>query len=286
MFVPVHGTQFDASRLRGSTLVLPSQCAGLSAHIGMELFALNAGMERVGFYKTDYLAPVVMNDALTLAGSTMGSITLPAEVWFSAERNMTFLMIRTGPTGGMRKFADELVAFIMMTDFARVVLLTATLSPVSRERDSNRQIPEVFAYCNNFMFKNNRNYYNQNGIRRFGYWIQDTKRRPHQEMAELSGAGWADRLMKSFNRMEKPAIMFVIFCTGGVDFVGGYNYYEFLKQEMFGSDAQQATQRLGKLSLAGGDQQPIESGEQVHALLFESGTLQVPHGWIGIASYF
>jgi len=44
-------------------------------------------------------------------------------------------------------------------------------------------------------------------------------------MAELSAAGWADRLMKSFNRMEKPAIMFVIFCTGGVDFVGGYNYY-------------------------------------------------------------
>jgi len=55
---------------------------------------------------------------------------------------------------------------------------------------------------------------------------------------------------------------------------------------MFGSDAQQATQRLGKLSLAGSDEQPIESGEQVHALLFESGTLKVPHGWIGIANYF
>lgn len=162
----------------------------------------------------------------------------------------------------MRKFADELVAFIISTDFAKVVLLTSTLSPVSRERDSNRLIPEVFAYCNNFMFKSNRNYYNQNGIRKFGYWIQETKRRPHQEMAELSASGWADRLMKSFNRMEKPAIMFTIFCTGGVDFVGGYNYYEFLKQNMFGNAADQATQRLGKLSLQAG--QPIESGEQVH----------------------
>ena len=57
-------------------------------------------------------------------------------------------------------------------------------------------------------------------------------------MAELSAAGWADRLMKSFNRMEKPAIMFVIFTTGGVDFVGGYNYYEFLSQDMFGTDAE------------------------------------------------
>ena len=64
---------------------------------------------------------------------------------------MTFLMVRSGPTGGIRKFADELVAFIMATDFAKVVLLTATMSPVLRERDSNSLKPEVFAYCNNFM---------------------------------------------------------------------------------------------------------------------------------------
>jgi len=70
-------------------------------------------------------------------------------------------------------------------------------------------------------------------------------------MAELSGAGWADRLMKSFNRMEKPAIMFVIFCTASIDFVGGYNYFEFLQKDMFGSDgAKSAATRLGKLQLA------------------------------------
>ena len=137
-FVPVFGTQFEASRLRGSTLVLPSHCAGLSAHIGMELFVLNEGMERVGYYKSDYVAPVVVNDNMTLAGAAMGQVTMPAEIWYSERHNMTFLMIRSGPTGGMRRFADELVAFIAMTDFAKVVLLTATMSPVSRERDSNR----------------------------------------------------------------------------------------------------------------------------------------------------
>ena len=126
----------------------------------MELFILNNEMQRVGFYKTDYLSPVVMNDALTLSGGATGAISMPAEIWYSEERSLTFMMVRSGPVGGMRKFADELVAFIMMTDFARVTLLTATMSPVSRERDSNRQLPEVFAYCNNFMFKNNRNYYN------------------------------------------------------------------------------------------------------------------------------
>ena len=103
-------------------------------------------------------------------------------------------------------------------------------------------------------------------------------------MKELSAAGWADRLMKSFNRMEKPVIMFTIFCPGGIDFVGGYNYFEFLKQNMFGNPADQATQRLGKLTLAAG--QAIENGEQVHQLLFQSGSLQVPQGWIQAASYF
>ena len=171
MFVPVFGTQFDTTRLRGSTLVLPSQCVGLSAHIGMELFILNQGMEKVGYYKSDYIAPVIINDNMTLAGQVLGQTSMPAEVWYSAEKNMTFLMIRSGPVGGMRKFADELVAFIMATDFAKVALLTATVSPVLRERDSTRSIPEVFAYCNNFMFKANRNYYMQNGIRKFGYWI-------------------------------------------------------------------------------------------------------------------
>ena len=68
MFVPVFGTQFDAAKLRNTTLVLPSQCVGLSAFIGMELFILNTGMERVGFYKSDYISPVVINDSMTLPG--------------------------------------------------------------------------------------------------------------------------------------------------------------------------------------------------------------------------
>lgn len=137
----------------------------------MELFILNTSMIKVGFYDSDFIAPVFINDSMTMPGQPMGQTSMPAEVYYSAEHKLTFLMIRSGPTGGMRKFSDELVAWIMATDFAKVVLLTATMSPVSRERDSNSLIPEVFAYCNNFMFKSNPNYYNQNGIRKFGFWI-------------------------------------------------------------------------------------------------------------------
>ena len=52
----------------------------------------------------------------------------------------------------MRKFASELTAFVQESGFKDVALLTATGSPVGRERQSNRQVPEVFAYCNNFLW--------------------------------------------------------------------------------------------------------------------------------------
>ena len=86
------------------------------------------------------------------------------------------------------------------------------------------------------MYKQNPNYYKDNGIRKFGWWIQDVKKRPHQEMSELMGAGWSNRLMKAFNRMDLPAILLIQFCTGGIDFVGGWTYYEFLRNNnIFGS---------------------------------------------------
>lgn len=42
------------------------------------------------------------------------------------------------------------------------------------------------------------------------------------------GAGAADRLIRAFNRMDIPAVLFVIFTDGSLDFVGGFTYYQFL----------------------------------------------------------
>ena len=80
------------------------------------------------------------------------------------------------------------------------------------------------------------------------------------ELRELAAAGWADRLMKSFNRMDKPAAIFTIFCTGDIDFVGGYVFYNFLMQDLFGG----ADSEMGKPTLEGS---PGE-GTQVHEILF------------------
>ena len=83
----------------------------------------------------------------------------------------------------------------------------------------------MYAYVNNHIFQTQPKYYEQYGIRKFGYWIDDVKKKPHQELNELMMAGIGKRILKRFNRESYPATLFVIFCTGGIDFVGGYSYY-------------------------------------------------------------
>ena len=64
---------------------------------------------------------------------------MPCEIFHSAEKKLTFLMMRSGPCPGkMRQFCDELCAFVKKSGFSNVVVLTATMSPVKRERESNR----------------------------------------------------------------------------------------------------------------------------------------------------
>lgn len=66
------------------------------------------------------------------------------------------------------------------------------------------------------------------GIRKFGFWLDESginKKRPHMELGELMGAGWAQRLLKAFNSVDMPVVMLTIFTTGGIDFVGGYTLY-------------------------------------------------------------
>ena len=52
----------------------------------------------------------------------------------------------------MRKFTDELNGFIKQHGFANVIVLSSTMSDCKRERDTNRKVPEVFAYLNNFFY--------------------------------------------------------------------------------------------------------------------------------------
>ena len=68
MFVSEFGKAIQPTIFKGTTLVIPCLGAGMSPYIAMDLFVLNQGLTRVGFYHSDLLAPLVMNDMHTPVG--------------------------------------------------------------------------------------------------------------------------------------------------------------------------------------------------------------------------
>ena len=95
-------------------------------------------MTKVGYYNSKYVAPGVSNDGLSV-NPDEGNLILPVEIYHSAERKLTFFVMRSGVLHGMmRKFGDELSNFITTSGFSNIVILTATMNPVRKERESNR----------------------------------------------------------------------------------------------------------------------------------------------------
>ena len=136
-----------------------------------------------------------------------------------------------------------------------MALLSSAFSPVKRERDSNREVPNVFAYANDLLEK--QDYYNKAGIRKFGWWIE-IKKRKHQELKELGAGGWAERLFKAFSKIEIPCAVFIVFCQGGFDFVGGFVLQQLIKKPLF-NEIEAVTTRLGELNLS--ETHGIKDGE-------------------------
>lgn len=186
--------------------------------------------------------------------------------------------MRGGVSGGkMKLFCRALAALSALVGFKNIIILSSSGSPVKRGRESNREIPEVYAYVNDFLHKGTiekkgKTFYEHHNIRQFGYWIAEAKKKPHQELNELGGAGKAKKLMLFFNKVDIPVYLYVIFTTGSVDFVGGYTYYTFLKTHLASCDALEG-KTLSKV--------PMEetTGEEIHDKLFKDGKLKTPGHW-------
>lgn len=69
--------------------------------------------------------------------------------------------------------------------------------------------------------------------------------------------------------------MFVMFTTGGVDFVGGFTYYEFLKTNFDQNGNVMAGKALGKVNHADG----FKTGEEIHTKIFTEKTHKTPAHW-------
>jgi hypothetical protein len=142
------------------------------------------------------------------------------------------------------------------------------------------RIPEVFAYVNKHILSRHPNYYEDKGIRKFGYWLKDTKTKEHQELDEFMMEGQAKSLIRLFDKASVPTSLFVIFTPGGIDFVGGYSYYHFLKTAIAEESSSLIQKQMGKLTL---DEQ---SGEGIHEKLFTRKELKTPAYWKQVVSYF
>jgi len=124
-------------------------------------------------------------------------------------------------------------------------------------------------------------FYNKHNLPKFGAWMESAKKRKHQELNELAGAGMGKKLLKAFNHCNIRCTLYVIFCTGGIDFVGGYTYYNLLNAQGAGS----------KINLKGIEESNQEGarerefGEQVHELIFKGG-IKFPANWAAMMQYF
>ena len=78
---------------------------------------------------------------------------MPCEIYVSNDKRFTFIIFRSGVVGGkMLEFGSAFTALVESLGFSDVKILTATVSPIKRERESNREIPEIFAYVNNTLY--------------------------------------------------------------------------------------------------------------------------------------
>ena len=93
---------------------------------------------KLGYFKSNNVVPGLSNDGLSL-NDNEGKLILPIEIYQSPDKKVTFFLMRSGVAHGkMRKFGDELAKFIKDNQFSNTVILSATMSPVKRERESNR----------------------------------------------------------------------------------------------------------------------------------------------------
>lgn len=104
-------------------------------------------------------------------------------------------------------------------------------------------------------------YYEKYNIRKFGFWLGEDKKKELQELDEMNGDS-AKKLIRLFNKEDIKAHLFVIFTTGGIDFVGGYTFYNLLKSS-FAAGSPQPGASLGRVALA------EKTGEDIHAKFFE-----------------
>lgn len=132
-FVPAPG--FDTSRLKGTTLIVPSVSIGNVPQLTTDLLLATLALDRVGCIEDENVIPVVgpadrpHESSLSAASSGAGAasgLSLAVEVFQSKDGQWTLIQQRS-PTARHRShyYVDNLVQFIKDAGFGQVVLLAS-----------------------------------------------------------------------------------------------------------------------------------------------------------------
>lgn len=70
----------------------------MNSYIGVEMFINNEKVTKVGYLLSEYISPVVFNDALN--PNPNGTLNMPCEVYVSDDNRYTFILMRSGVCQG------------------------------------------------------------------------------------------------------------------------------------------------------------------------------------------
>lgn len=72
----------------------------MSSIIAMDLAIINDNMTKIGYYKSEYVSPFLINDVLTPIDTPLGQMSMPIEFWITADGKQTYMVVRSGVVGG------------------------------------------------------------------------------------------------------------------------------------------------------------------------------------------
>jgi len=75
--------------------------------IAVDLAILNDGLQKIGYYKSEFISPFIINDVLTTPEGQLGQMSMPVEFWLSSDGKKTYMVVRSAVIGGqMRAFSE------------------------------------------------------------------------------------------------------------------------------------------------------------------------------------
>ena len=86
--------------------MIPSNSIGNAPLMGVDLFMIDSGFQRVGFFKSKHIAYLVGS---SIFDEDSSQVSLSNEVWGNESSELVFLNIRSGIVSGrLRLFYEEL----------------------------------------------------------------------------------------------------------------------------------------------------------------------------------